>query len=123
MSVCNFFLILMGVLLNTVAQLCLKKGMLIIGAVSLDMMSIMAMIPRVAVNFYIILGMLCYVFSFGVWLIVLSKVDVSLAYPLLSIGYIVTAIIGWCCFGEPLPIYKVIGIVTICIGTGLMFKS
>ncbi len=119
----NFLLILVGVLLNTVAQLCLKKGMMIIGNVSLDVNAIMVMIHRAAVNIYVISGMVCYVLSFCVWLIVLSKVDVSLAYPLLSIGYIVTAIIGCYFMGEPLSIYKVIGIGTICLGTGLLFKA
>ena len=123
MSFGNFLLILVGVLLNTVAQLCLKKGMMIIGNVPLDVGAIMGMIPRVAVNLYVVSGMVCYVLSFGVWLIVLSKVDVSLAYPLLSIGYVATAIIGCYFMGEPLSIYKVLGIATICLGTGLLFKS
>ena len=123
MSAGNFFLILMGVFLNTVAQLCLKKGMMIIGEVSLDMCVIMNLLPRVAMNSYVIAGMFCYVISFGVWLVVLSKVDVSLAYPMLSIGYVVTAVISCYYMGEPLTSYKVFGIATICIGTGLLFKS
>lgn len=123
MSIGNFLLILVGVLLNTVAQLCLKKGMMIIGDVALDVNAIMTMLPRAAVNFYVISGMACYVLSFGVWLIVLSKVDVSLAYPLLSIGYIVTAVIGCYYMEETLSMYKILGIGTICLGTGLLFKS
>ena len=119
----NFFLILMGVLLNTIAQLCLKQGMMIIGPVSLNISSIIDMVPRAALNPYILIGMMCYVISFGVWLIVLSKVEVSLAYPMLSIGYVVTAVFGYYYMGEMVTIYKVIGIATICLGTGLLFKS
>lgn len=123
MSTGNFFLILMGVLLNTVAQLCLKQGMMIIGAVSLNVSAIMDLLPRAALNPYVVFGMVCYVISFGVWLIVLSKVDVSLAYPMLSIGYVVTAVIGCYYMGESLTLYKALGIATICMGTGLLFKS
>ena len=123
MSINNFILILFGVLLNTIAQLCLKKGMQIIGNVQLDIGYIITIIHRVAGNIYVISGMICYIISFGVWLIVLSKVDVSLAYPLLSIGYVVTAIIGYYYFGESLSVYKICGIGIIFLGTIFLFKA
>ena len=123
MNFINFILVLVGVLLNAAAQLCIKQGMNMIGNVSLDAGAVLAMIPRASINPYILAGLACYVVSVLVWMIVLSKVEVSLAYPFLSIGYIVTAFVGYFFMGETLGLYKVLGIVTICAGIGIMFKA
>lgn len=123
MNLVNIGLILTGVLLNTAAQLCLKQGMSVIGEVSIDMVSIIALLPRIVMNFYIVMGLACYVVSFLIWLIVLSRVEVSIAYPSLSIGYVIVAFVGYFFMHEALSMYKVAGIVLICVGTGCMFKA
>ena len=123
MNFINFLLVLFGVLLNAAAQLCIKQGMNLIGNIQLDVGAILAMIPRAAINPYILAGLACYVVSVLVWMVVLSKVEVSLAYPFLSIGYIVTAFVGYFFMGETLGLYKVLGILTICAGIGIMFKA
>ncbi|TCS80577.1 EamA family transporter [Pectinatus cerevisiiphilus] len=119
----NFILILTGVLLNAIAQLVLKKGMSIIGTVQVDMASIITMIMKAAVNVYIYLGLLCYILSFVVWLMVLSRTEVSYAYPFLSIGYIIAAFVGYFYFGESMTLYKVGGIILICFGVFLLYRS
>lgn len=119
----NFIMILIGVLLNAIAQLLLKKGMILIGNIQIDLASIMAMIPKVCMNIYIWGGMLCYAVSVLVWLIVLSRVEVSYAYPFLSIGYIVTAIIGYFFLGEVMSVFKIAGIAVICLGIIIMYQS
>ena len=123
MNVTSFGLIVLGVTLNTVAQLCLKQGMTIIGTVSLEMTGLFDLIQKAATSPLIFWGLACYVASFAVWLIVLSRVEVSMAYPLLSIGYIVTAVFGYYFWGESLGIYKIMGIFLICAGVVLMFKE
>lgn len=123
MNFINFILVLVGVLLNAAAQLCIKQGMNVIGNISLDAGAVLAMIPRAAINPYILAGLACYVISVLVWMVVLSKVEVSLAYPFLSIGYIVTAFVGYFFMGETLGFYKIMGIFTICAGIGIMFKA
>lgn len=119
----NFFLIMVGVLLNAVAQLLLKKGMMIIGEVSLDWNSFVSLAFKAGTNIYIVVGLISYVISFMVWLIVLSKVEVSYAYPFLSIGYIVAAVVGYFFFGESMGLFKICGIAAICFGVILMFQS
>lgn len=123
MNLINFILILAGVLLNAAAQLLLKQGMNTIGDVSLEAGSIMSMIFQAAINPHILVGVVCYVASFPLWLIVLSKVEVSVAYPFLSLGYIVAAFVGYFYMGETLGVYKILGILTICTGIGFMFKA
>ena len=119
----NLLLIMTGVLLNAAAQLVLKKGMSQIGAVQVDINSIAAMIAKACLNFYVWTGLLFYVVSFVVWLMVLSRTEVSYAYPFLSIGYIVAAFVGYFYFGESMTIQKIGGILIICAGVFLLYRS
>ncbi|MBP3819302.1 MAG: EamA family transporter [Butyrivibrio sp.] len=123
MSGVSFGLIILGVTLNTVAQLCLKQGMVSMGAVSLELAGLLDFVIKAATSPFIMLGLSCYVASFAVWLVVLSRVEVSMAYPMLSIGYIATAAFGYCFWGESLGVYKMTGILLICAGVVVMFQE
>lgn len=105
-------IILFSVLLNAVAQLLLKKGMSSLGELSLSLEFVL----RGVLNPYIIGGMGVYAVSIVSWLIVLAKVNVSVAYPFLSIGFVFSAVVAHFVFGEPLEGLKILGIVLICMG-------
>jgi len=116
-------LILAGVLLNAMAQLCIKYGMQAVGPFAFSLKNIVPIGLKVAVNPYVLSGMACYAVSIIVWLMVLSRVDVSYAYPLLSVGYIVTAIAGKALFGEVVGFERSAGILVICLGVYLITRS
>ena len=69
-----------------------------------------------------ILGLGCYVFSVGIWIVALSRVPVSIAYPMLSMGYIVNAIAAYFLFGEALGAQKILGICIITVGVIVLAK-
>ncbi|MCL2790285.1 MAG: SMR family transporter [Desulfobulbus sp.] len=115
-------LIMIGVLLNAAAQLALKQGMRQVGYFDFVVQNIGHVLFAVATNAYIWVGLSCYVISVVVWLLVLSRVEVSYAYPLLSVGYIVTACAGWLFFQENMNITRLAGIVVICFGVWLITK-
>jgi len=116
-------LILSGVLLNSLAQLCIKQGMRVIGPFAFTLENLLPIGLKVIVNPFLILGMSCYAVSIFLWLLVLSRVDVGYAYPLLSVGYIVTAVAGRMLFGEMLGVNRVSGILFICLGVFLITRS
>lgn len=118
-----FILILCGVLLNTCAQLLLKAGMSQIGHFEFSMANALPIGYKVMANPPIIGGLCLYVMSVGVWLLVLSRVQVSFAYPMLSIGYIVNAIAANYFFGEPLTSMRMLGIFIIIAGVYLVAQS
>lgn len=118
-----FALILFGVLLNATAQLMLKAGMNHIGHFDFTLSNAIPIGLKVMVNPPIITGLACYVLSVGVWLLVLSRVQVSLAYPMLSIGYIVNAIAAYYLFGEPLTSIRLLGIFVIIAGVYLVAQT
>jgi multidrug transporter EmrE-like cation transporter len=116
-------LILLGVLLNACAQLALKQGMRNIGHFAFSIQNILPIGVKVTLNPFVMIGLLCYVVSVIVWLMVLSRVDVSYAYPLLSVGYIVTAFAGRFFFDEILGPVRWAGILIICLGVYLVTRS
>jgi multidrug transporter EmrE-like cation transporter len=72
---------------------------------------------------YLWFAMICYAVSIFLWMVVLSKVEVSYAYPFLSIGYVVASIAGYYFFNESLTPVRIIGIIIICIGVYLISRS
>jgi multidrug transporter EmrE-like cation transporter len=118
-----FGLILLGVLLNAAAQLLLKAGMSQIGHFEFSFANAIPIGMKVMVNLPIIGGLCLYVISVMVWLLVLSRVQVSFAYPMLSIGYIVNAFAAYYLFGEPLTSLRMLGIFIIITGVYLVAQS
>jgi multidrug transporter EmrE-like cation transporter len=118
-----FALILLGVLLNAVAQLMLKAGMSQIGHFEFSLTNAVPIGLKVMANPPIIGGLFMYVMSVVVWLLVLSRVQVSFAYPMLSIGYIVNAVAANYLFGEPLTSMRMLGIFIIIAGVYLVAQS
>jgi multidrug transporter EmrE-like cation transporter len=116
-------MILLGVLLNAAAQLALKAGMNRVGQFDFALASVVPIGWQIGTNPFVFLGLVCYVVSVGVWLLVLSRVEVSLAYPMLSIGYVVNALIAWRFLGEDLSATKIAGIAVICFGVWLLSRA
>jgi len=118
-----FALVLTGVLLNAIAQLALKASVSDTGIISLDMQSLLTSAGSLASNLWLWLGLICYAISVIVWILALSRVDVSIAYPMLSIGYIVNAVAAWHLFDEPMNLGKVVGIGIIIVGVYVLARS
>ena len=123
MNVLSFSLVLAGVLLNAAAQLLLKAGTNSIGTFAFTADNLLPVGIKAASNPYIAGGLGCYAISVVVWIMALSRVEVSLAYPMLSIGYVVNALAAWYLFGEALTVQRMIGIGTIIIGVFLVARS
>jgi multidrug transporter EmrE-like cation transporter len=118
-----FALVMTGVLLNAVAQLALKASVNTTGVIGLDPQSLLASAGSLAGNVWLWLGLACYGISVVVWLLALSRVDVSIAYPMLSVGYVVNALAAWQLFGESLGQGRLIGIGIIIIGVFVLARS
>ena len=123
MNIVSFSLVLAGVLLNAAAQLLLKAGTNRVGEFAFTLENIAPVGAKIAASPHIIAGIGCYVVSVVVWILALSRVPVSVAYPMLSIGYIVNAVAAWMLFGESLTAQKLVGIGFIVIGVWLVARS
>ena len=123
MNLPAFLLILTGVLLNAAAQLLLKAGVTPLGTLSVNLHNLLPVMLRVLGQWPIIAGLACYVVSVGVWILALSRVEVSLAYPMLSMGYVVNALAAWWLFGEALGPMRWAGLLLILGGVLVMARS
>jgi len=123
MSVTAFSLLMIGVLLNAGAQLLLKAGTNALGVITLSRDTWTDTLMRMATQGHFILGAACYVLSLFVWILGLSRVPVSIAYPLLSVGYIINAIAAHYLFGEDVTTTRWLGIGFIVVGVYLVAKS
>jgi multidrug transporter EmrE-like cation transporter len=68
-------------------------------------------------------GMACYVVSLVVWVLGLSRVEVSIAYPMLSVGYVLNAVAAWYLFGEAVSATRLVGIGIIIVGVYIVARS
>ncbi|MCE1242758.1 SMR family transporter [Oryzomicrobium sp.] len=123
MTAISFALILTGVLLNAAAQLLLKAGTNAVGHFDFQLQNVLPVGLKLAFEPHIMGGMACYAVSLVVWIMALSRVPVSIAYPMLSIGYVINAFIAWQWFGEPLVTQKLMGIGFIIVGVWLVARS
>ena len=123
MNAVSFSLVLAGVLLNAAAQLLLKAGTNRIGEFAFSLANVVPVGLKVATSPFVFGGLACYAVSVVVWILALSRVPVSVAYPMLSIGYIVNAVAAWFLFGESLAAQKLVGIGFIVVGVWLVARS
>ncbi len=116
-------LLLVQVVLNTAAQLLLKRGMMGIGSVNLTWEMVSGLLFKVATSPYIILGCGAYVCSMLCCLAVLSRVQVSVAYPIGSLGYVLSAFAACYLLNEKLTYNQWLGIAVIILGVFLLVRD
>ncbi|MCU4178386.1 transporter [Bosea sp. BH3] len=116
-------LILFTVLTNAAAQLMLKRGMTGIGSFDVANDGLIGTVFRVVFNPFVFAGLCTFVISMASHLIVLSKVQISYAYPFLSLAYVVVAAYAYFVFNEDLSLTRVAGIGLIVLGTVFIAQS
>jgi len=118
-----FSLILLCAVFNTVAQLALKIGMDRIGHFAFSFANVVPIAWKAITSPMIFFGLATYVGSVIIWLIVLSRAPVSIAYPMSSLGYVISAVAAYYLCGENLSLIRISGILIILLGVFLVAKS
>src|SRR5258706_1153694 len=119
----GYSLIFTGVLLNALGQLLLKAGTNDIGRFDFLPGNLLPVAARFAFEPHILAGVACYAVSLVVWIMGLSRIEVSVAYPLLSLGYVINAAAAWYLFGESLSLMRIAGIGFIVLGVCCIARS
>ncbi|MGO4479443.1 EamA family transporter [Massilia sp. 2TAF26] len=124
MNLTTFAFIISGVLLNACAQVLLKAGTNALGgAIHLTVGNAFETFIRVASQLPILAGLACYALSLVVWIMGLSRTDVTIAYPMLSLGYVVAALGAWMFLGETISPQRLLAIAVIMVGVALLARS
>lgn len=116
-------LILFTVLTNAAAQLMLKRGMTGLGPLDPGRDGLIATVLRVVFSPFVFFGLCTFVVSMASHLVVLSKVQISYAYPFLSLAYVVVAVYAYFFFQEDLSPARIAGIGLIVLGTIFIAQS
>jgi len=114
--------IMITVFANAIAQILLKKGMTGDGGGILSSNAPISAILSGLLTPFVIFGLALYVLAMGSHLVVLSKLDVSVAYPLLSLAYVVVALYAVLVMNESFTLARTAGLLLICLGTWLITR-
>lgn len=116
-------LILFTVFTNFGSQILLKKGMTSIQGFEVSAKGLLSSVGNIITNPYVVAGLLVMVISMASHLVVLSKVDISFAYPFLGLSFVLIAIWGYFVLQEPVGLWRITGILFIVLGVSLVAKS
>jgi len=123
MKLTDFSFLLCGVLLNAFAQLWLKAATRVSGPLLADDAGLMSRAMQLVAVPSLWYALTAYGLSVVVWIVGLSRVPVSQAYPLLSLGYVLNIGLAWWLFGEVPNAQRVIGVGVIVAGVVLVARS
>ncbi len=112
-----FVLICGAVCLGVVGQLLMKNGMNQVGAI--DRLGLATLI-RVFSNLWVLLGFASYGLSSVIYLMALSKLDLSVAYPMIGLGYVLVVLFSWLLLREPVSAVRWLGTLLIVAGVWLV---
>ena len=119
----TLFIAIFSIVLSVAAQFSLKAGMSSdhVKEVFAQPFTFQTLIT-ILTDKFVFGGFCLYGFGAIIWLGVLSKWDVSKAYPLVGLGFVLTVVIGYLT-GENVSIPRMIGVLLICSGVFLVSRS
>ncbi len=115
--------ILISVIAGATGQILLKKGMGMMGPVTLSANQLFNILWRIGTNPFVVVGLAIYVCGTVFWLAALSRVDLSFAYPFASLSYVVMLIAAWQIFDENITPLRLIGTLVVGLGVFIISRS
>ncbi len=112
----NLRYILASGVFGVAGQLVLKRGIAAMGPLSLRPDTVLGIALGLILNPLVLLGLAIYACGTFLWLIALSRVDLSYAYPFASLNYVLVLLSSWLVLGEQPSIPRIVGVVVICCG-------
>lgn len=116
-------MIIMTDVIESFAELFWKKGTLSTGFDTITFHNLFEFMGALLGSSGFLIGAGLYVINFFLWITVLSRVDLSVAFPTGSTSYIIVAILSMVFLGEQISPYRWSGIVLIIIGIWFISRS
>lgn len=117
----NYIIMAISIGLAIAGQLLMKRGMMSFGTFPVS--QLMVNIIPMFLNPWVFTGLVCFGLSSVFWLVVLSRLQLSLVYPMVSVGYVIVALLSWYFFKENLSLVRWAGIAVIVLGVVLISRS
>jgi multidrug transporter EmrE-like cation transporter len=119
----SYILLGIATVTTVLSQLLFKQGMIVVGSVNFSFANMAALIMNVIKSPYLLIGLFFYGVSFLLWLLVLSKLKISVVYPITSINFVLVLVASYFLFGEKLSIFQYLGILIIITGVLILAKA
>lgn len=111
--------LIVAILLGAVGQIALKAGINTLGVKP----SPVVVLRSIFTQWQVTAGFICYGLSSLLYLVALSRLDLSYAYPMVAISYVVVTFLSWRFLGEPVPMMRALSLGVICLGVlGVAFS-
>lgn len=118
-----FLLIVLNDVGDTVAQFFMKKGLARTGIASVTFSNLSEFITRNAGSGFLWLGLAIFMLNFFVWIVILYKVDISIAMPVGSTSYVFVPLVAVFFLGEHISLLRWMGIMLIVLGIHFVSRS
>ncbi|HBQ25975.1 MAG TPA: cation/cationic drug transporter [Syntrophomonas sp.] len=115
-----YILVFISIILGSSGQVAMKLGT---SQVSTTGLGFLAMLFKYFTNIPILTGLLLYTLSAVVWIFAISKVQLSIAYPMVASGYVLVVLLSYLLLHEPLSSLRVLGLMTIVAGVIIIANS
>lgn len=117
-------LVAICIIFGAIGQILMKNGMTQVGSISgLNKLISFSTVFRIFTNIYVISGLVLYAIAAFLWLGALSSLNVSFMYPLLALGYVLTAILGSLFLKEDIALLRWLGIVFVVAGSFMILRT
>jgi multidrug transporter EmrE-like cation transporter len=123
MDTSTLMFILAATALGLIGQLMLKQGMTTMGPLSLSAGSLPQIVWRMATAPMVFGGLAVYGMGTFFWLMTLSRIELSVAYPFVSLNQVLIFALAWLVLGEQVSTLRAIGVGVICVGMLLVARS
>jgi len=123
MRIFDILAIFISIFLAVVGQLLLKMGMLRVGKFSFNISTLVHQYTRILLNPFVIAGLFAFFISMLIWLYVLSRMELSFAYPFVALNYVLILLGSYFLLKETITLPKMIGVVVIIIGVYLVARG
>ncbi len=119
MLVLALLLLFIAIILGASGQILMKGGLRQLG----DRPAPAVVLRALVSNWLVLGGFACYGASSILYLLAISRLDLSYAYPMVALSYVMVAVAAWRLFGEAIPPLRVVGLVVIMLGVVLLALS
>lgn len=119
----NYLLVLLCIILVVAGQLLMKYGTTQIGAVSFSKEQLISFLGKAVSSPLILIGFVLYFVSALLWLVVISRQELSSVQPITALSYVFITFFSWLLFKEDVGLVRILGVVAITFGVYLVFRS
>jgi drug/metabolite transporter (DMT)-like permease len=115
-------IILTAVFLAVIGQIFVKRGLDLLGTIDFSS-GLFITYVKIFFSPFVLIGTVFYTISIFFWIYSLTRVDLSFAFPFLSLSYVLIILASWLMLGENIPLLRWIGVLVICLGVFLVSRS